>query len=98
MGLIRYSCGQISGHHEPIHVKFWYVWVVHHVLLKYGHENAEMQKRKFDDVTLQYSMGPRTLIPGTVYFLTPDPLHVPYCLHCNPRLYPTLLLFSQSDA
>ena len=29
----------------------------HHVLLKYGHENAEMKKRKFDDVTLQYSMG-----------------------------------------
>ena len=22
----------------------------------YGHENAEMQKRKFDDVTLQYSI------------------------------------------
>ena len=40
----------------------------HHVLLKYGHENAEMQKkkkkkkekkmkRKFDDVTLQYYIG-----------------------------------------
>ena len=28
----------------------------HHVLLKYGYENAEMQKRKFDDVTLQYSI------------------------------------------
>ena len=28
----------------------------HHVLLKYGHENAETQKRKFDDVTLQYSI------------------------------------------
>ena len=27
---------------------------VQHVLLKYGHENAEMQNRKFDDVTLQY--------------------------------------------
>ena len=24
---------------------------------EYGHENAEMQKRKFDDVTLQYSMA-----------------------------------------
>ena len=23
-------------------------------ILKYGHENAEMQKRKSDDVTLQY--------------------------------------------
>ena len=29
----------------------------YHVLLKYGHENAEMQKRKFDDVTLQYSIA-----------------------------------------
>ena len=26
----------------------------YHILLKYGDENAEMQKRKFDDVTLQY--------------------------------------------
>ena len=26
--------------------------VFHHVLLKYGHENAEMEKQKFDDVTL----------------------------------------------
>ena len=25
MGLIRYSCGHISGHHEPFHVKFG-VW------------------------------------------------------------------------
>ena len=25
----------------------------HHVLLKYAHENAEIQKEKFDDVTLQ---------------------------------------------
>ena len=59
MGLIRYSCGHISGHHEPIYVKFG-VWlsvrVFHHVLLKYGHENDEMQKRKFDDVTLRYSI------------------------------------------
>ena len=30
--------------------------VFHHVLIKYGYENAEMQKRKFDDVTLQYSV------------------------------------------
>ena len=29
----------------------------HHVLLKYCHENAEMQTRKFDDVTLQYSIS-----------------------------------------
>ena len=31
--------------------------VFHHVLLKYCHENAEMQKRKFDDVILQYSIS-----------------------------------------
>ena len=29
----------------------------HYVLLKYGHENAEMQKQKFDDITLCYSIG-----------------------------------------
>ena len=45
------------GPQEPIHVKFqWFVRVFHHVLLKYGYENAEMQKRKFDDVTLRYSI------------------------------------------
>ena len=36
--------------------KIWCVRVFHHVLLKYGHENAETQKRKFDDVSLQYSI------------------------------------------
>ena len=36
--------------------QIWCVMVFHHVLLKYCHENAEMQKRKFDDVTLQYSI------------------------------------------
>ena len=51
----RYSCGHISGPHEPIHVKFGVLRVFHHVLLKYGNENAEMYKRKFDDVTLRYS-------------------------------------------
>ena len=34
--------------HEPIHVKFG-VRLFHHVLLRYGHENAKMQKRKFDE-------------------------------------------------
>ena len=55
MGPTMYSCGHISGLHEPIHVKFG-VWVFHDVLLKYGHENAEMHKRKLDDVTLRCSM------------------------------------------
>ena len=36
--------------------QIWCVRVFHHVLLKYCHENAEMQKRKFDDVTLHYSI------------------------------------------
>ena len=30
--------------------------VFHYDLLKYGNENAEMQKRKFDDITLCYSI------------------------------------------
>ena len=58
MGLNRYSCGHILGHHEPIHVKFgvWRFFII--ALPKYGHENAEMQKKKKnDDVTLQYSIG-----------------------------------------
>ena len=41
----------ISGHFEPIHVKFGV-----RVLLSYGHENAETQQWKFDDITLQYSV------------------------------------------
>ena len=56
MGLIGYSSGHILGHHEPI-LSNWCVRVFHHVLLKYGHENAEMKKRKKnDDVTLQDSI------------------------------------------
>ena len=48
----------------------------HHVLLKYGYESAVMQKQKFDDVTLQYSIGAiYTSLYGTSvlrrnYFLT----------------------------
>ena len=67
MGLTRYSCGHISGHHEPNSCQIWCTRVFHHVLLKYGHENAEMQKKKkkkkkFDDVTLQYSIVDYTKI------------------------------------
>ena len=64
MGLIRYSCGHISGHHKQIHVKFDVCRFFHHVLLKYCHENAEMQKRKFDDTTLQYSIATDTWFWG----------------------------------
>ena len=40
-----------------ISCKIWCVRVFHHVLLIYGHENAEMQKQEFDDFTLRYSTG-----------------------------------------
>ena len=36
--------------------KIWCVRVFHYVLLKCSHENAEMQKWKFDDVTLRNSI------------------------------------------
>ena len=37
------------GPYEPIYVKFGVLGFFHHVLLKYGHENAEilMQKQQF---------------------------------------------------
>ena len=60
-GLIRYSCGHISGYQWTNSCQIWCVRVFHHVLLKICHENAEMQKRKFDDVTLQYSIVDLTL-------------------------------------
>ena len=65
-GLIRYSCSHISG---PMN-QFMPNLVCegfHHVLLKYGHENLEMHKRKFDDITLQYSIGlyPNILLIST---------------------------------
>ena len=50
VGLIRYSC-QASWTNS---CQIWCVRVLYHVLLKYDHENAGMQKTKFDDVTLQY--------------------------------------------
>ena len=52
MGLIRYSYSHISGHHEPINVKFgvWGFFIMFY--WKFGHENVQMQKLKFDDVTL----------------------------------------------
>ena len=47
---------QILSTHEQIHVK-WCVRVFYNVILKNGQEYAEMQKQKFDDVTLWYSIG-----------------------------------------
>ena len=54
MGLISYSCGHISGPHKPIHVKFGVCFS--HDLQKYGHENAQMQKRKFDHTSVLYKL------------------------------------------
>ena len=59
MELIRYSCGHILGHHEPIHVKFGVWRFFLHALPKYGHENTEMQTIFFDDVTFRYSIAYR---------------------------------------
>ena len=49
MGLIRYSCSHISGHHEPIHVKFgvWgffimFYWNIVMKMLKCKKENLMM--------------------------------------------------------
>ena len=56
--------------------QIWCVRVFHHVLLKYGHENAEMQKRKFDDVTLWYSMPLQKithLLLPTYFIMMPAP-------------------------
>ena len=56
MGLIRNSCGHISGHHEPIHVKFgvsgFFIMFYWNMVMKM----LKCKKRKFDDITLQYSL------------------------------------------
>ena len=59
-----YRCSKMKNIHSPnwVGIGSWgpeiCVRVFYHVLLlKYCHENAEMQKRKFDDITLQCSMG-----------------------------------------
>ena len=62
MGLIRYSCSRYLGSPWTNSCQIWCVRIFHHVLLKYGHESAEMQKRKFDDVKLQYSIGVRIFV------------------------------------
>ena len=52
--------------------QIWCVRVFHHVLLKYCHENAEMQKIKFDDVTLQSSIIDTIKTMETWYRGTPN--------------------------
>ena len=46
MGLIRYSCGHILGHHEPIHVKFG-VWRFFIMLYRYMVMKMLKCKQKF---------------------------------------------------
>ena len=50
------------GPNELIHVKFGVWGVFHHALLTHGHETAEMQKQKFDDVPLWDSIACNTEI------------------------------------
>ena len=46
---------QISGHHEPIHIKLS-VWGFF-IIFWNGYENIKMQKRNFNDITLQMPIG-----------------------------------------
>ena len=56
MGLIRYSCDHILGHHEPIHVKFgvwrFFIMLYRNMVMKL----LKCKKKIFDDVTLRYSI------------------------------------------
>ena len=51
MGLIRYSCGHISGHHEPIHVKFG-VWGF--FIMSYWNIVMEMLKCKKENLMMSH--------------------------------------------
>ena len=55
VGLIKYSCGHISGHHELFYVKLG-VWGVFIMFYWNVMKMLKCKKRKFDDVTLQYSI------------------------------------------
>ena len=56
MGLVRYSCGHILGHHEPQQI--WAVDVFHHAPRTHGIQNAEMQKKFFVMSLPLYSILP----------------------------------------
>ena len=62
--LIRYSCGHISGHHEPIHVKLgvwgFFIMFYWNMVMKM----LKCKKRKYDDVTLHYSLALCGNVPG----------------------------------
>ena len=49
--------------------QIWCEGVFDHVLLKYGHENAEMQKWKFYNVTLQYFIMSEYVLTRTLFRL-----------------------------
>ena len=55
MGLIRYSCGLISGPQEPIPTKFG-LRVFHHALSIHGIQNADMQEKKNLTSSIRYSV------------------------------------------
>ena len=55
MGLIRYSCGHISGHHEPIHVKFG-VWGF--FIMFYWNMVMKMLKCKKENLTTSHFSRP----------------------------------------
>ena len=73
MGLIRYSCSHISGHHEPIHVKsgVWGFLIMLYKnmvmkMLKCKKKKKKKKKRKFDEVTLQYTLLNRSAMRSCV--------------------------------
>ena len=50
MGLIRHSCGHISGHHELFHLRVFFIMFYWNMVMKM------LKLKKNDDVTLQYSI------------------------------------------
>ena len=57
MGLIRYSCGSISGLHEPISTKFqlWRVFIMHYRYMVF--KRLKCKKSSFVASSLQYSIA-----------------------------------------
>ena len=59
MGLIRYSCGHVSGPpsaHEPIPTQFG-LWMFFIMLHRYSIQNTEIQKKFFVTSSLLYSIA-----------------------------------------
>ena len=68
--------------------QIWCARVFHHVLVKYGHENAEMLKRKFDDFTLQYSILTPRFWSKFDWKLTNFHKLFSFCLHFLMKILP----------